>query len=496
MSRKKFFVKSIKNITELINNLLEKNLNKLNLKNLSFLLKSKKIILSFVALFVIFLSYLLLPTFYNITEVSKELKTEIQNKFDLNFKFSQNIKYNFFPRPHFIIADSIISDNEIEISKISKLKIFVSLDNLFTLKNIEVSDLIFENANFNLNKKNYIFFNQLLNTSFKDRSLTINNGNVFFRNLENEVLFINKILKMKYYYEPKESKNIFYSDNEIFNIPFSIKSFFNEDKSKIFSQINFNHVKFKIDNELNLRKKQKIGKSNLILKNLKLIAEYQVDKNSFNFKIFDKLDQRNVNYEGQLNFKPFYASLKGDLDKINLNHLFGSGAIIAQLLKTEIFNNENINFKLNLKAKNAFNNSNFRNIYINSKIQEGLIDTDKTKFEWRDFADFELFESLIYVKNGELVLDGKLKINVKDYNKFYTFFVTPKNYRNEIKLIDLNFTYNFEKKIAELNDIKIDNKININVNKILNKIIIKKDNLQNKIYFKNLLNKAIKSYAG
>ena len=95
-----------------------------------------------------------------------------------------------------------------------------------------------------------------------------------------------------------------------------------------------------------------------------------------------------------------------------------------------------------------------------------------------------------------MVLDGKLKINVKDHNKFYTFFVTPKNYRNEIKLIELNFTYNFEKKIAELNDIKIDNKININVNKILNKIIIKKDNLQNKIYFKNLLNKAIKSYAG
>ena len=229
---------------------------------------------------------------------------------------------------------------------------------------------------------------------------------------------------------------------------------------------------------------------------MKLIAEYKIDKNSFNFQIFDKLDQQKINYEGQLNYKPFYASLKVDLDKINLNHLFGSGAIIVHLLKTEIFNNENIDFKLNLKAKNVFNNSNFRNIFINSKIQEGLIDTDKTKFEWRDFADFELFESLIFVKNESLVLDGKLKINVKDYNKFYTFLLTPKNYRNEIKQIDLNFTYNFEKKIAELNDIKIDNKINQNVNEILKDVIIKKDNLQNKIYFKNLLNKAIKSYAG
>ncbi len=103
---------------------------------------------------------------------------------------------------------------------------------------------------------------------------------------------------------------------------------------------------------------------------------------------------------------------------------------------------------------------------------------------------------MIFVRNGELVLDGKLNININDYNKVYKFLLTPKNYRNQIKQIDLNFTYNFDQKIAELKDIKIDNKINENVNKILNNVILKKDDLQNKIYFKNLLNKAIKSYAG
>ena len=70
------------------------------------------------------------------------------------------------------------------------------------------------------------------------------------------------------------------------------------------------------------------------------------------------------------------------------------------------------------------------------------------------------------------------------------------NYRNKIQKIDLNFTYNFDQKVAELKDIKIDDKFNQNVNKILNNVILKKDDLQNKIYFKNLLNEAIKSYAG
>ena len=74
--------------------------------------------------------------------------------------------------------------------------------------------------------------------------------------------------------------------------------------------------------------------------------------------------------------------------------------------------------------------------------------------------------------------------------------MTPKNYRNRIKKIDLNFTYNFDQKIAELKDIKIDNKINQNVNQILSNVVLKKHDLQNKIYFKNLLNKAIKSYSG
>ena len=180
MSKTNFFVRYFKNINNFINNLLEKNLNKLNFKNLSFLLKNNKIILTFVALFVIFISYLLIPTFYNQNDVSKELKNDLQTKFDLNFKFSKNIKYNFFPKPHFLITDSKILNNEKEISKISKLKIFISFDDLFSLKNIGIKDLILENANFHLNTKNYDFFIKLLDQNFKNGNLIIKNSNVFF----------------------------------------------------------------------------------------------------------------------------------------------------------------------------------------------------------------------------------------------------------------------------------------------------------------------------
>ncbi len=496
MSKTNFFVKHLKNINIFINNLLEKNLNKLNFKNLSFLLKNNKIILTFVALFVIFISYLLLPTFYNQEDISKKLKNELQSKFDLNFKFSENIKYNFFPKPHFKITDSIILNNKQEISKISKLKIFISFDDLFSSKNIKVRDLVLENANFYLNTKNYRFFVELLNRSFQDGDIIINNSNIFFKHIGDEVLFITKILKMKYYFDLKELKNIFYSENEIFNIPFSVESYFSEDNKKNLSTINLNLMKLNIENELIFENDKIIGKSKFNLNKIKRLLDYKIRKNSFDFHLFDKIDQPDVTYKGKFNFKPFFVNLEGKLDEINFNYLFGNNAIVAQLLKTEIFNNKNIDLKLNINANSIHKNSNFKNIKLNSKIQDGLIDTDKTKFEWRDIADFELFESLIFVRNGELVLDGKLKIKVKDYNEIYKFLLTPKNYRNRIDQIDLNFTYNFDQKIAALKDIKIDNKINQNVNKILSNIIIKKDDLQNKIYFKNLLNEAIRSHAG
>ena len=77
----------LKNINYLINNLLEKNLNKLKFNNLSNLARSNKIILSFVALIFIFVSYLLVPSFYNKTQVSNKIKYELSENLNLDFTF-------------------------------------------------------------------------------------------------------------------------------------------------------------------------------------------------------------------------------------------------------------------------------------------------------------------------------------------------------------------------------------------------------------------------
>jgi len=159
-------------------------------------------------------------------------------------------------------------------------------------------------------------------------------------------------------------------------------------------------------------------------------------------------------------------------------------------------NNTNIDFKLSISANKVKNFENFTNIFLKSKIQEGLIDLDQTKFSWKNHANFVLADSLIYVKNGKLVLDANSEIKLINLDEIYKFLITPKNLRKKINKMNINFTYLFDEKTLNINDIKADGITDKNFLNNLNEINLKENSLQNKILFKNLLNNAIKSYAG
>ena len=183
------FVKILKNISKSINSLLERNLNKLKFDNLKIVASNNKIILTVVALFILFISYILVPTFYKQSDISRELKNELLSKLNLDFIFTQNLKYNFFPRPHFISKESVIIENQKNIAEIDKIKIYVSLDNLFSTENLHINEVILENTNFELNNKNYNFFTKILDNNFVNINFKIKNSNIFFIFTEHYMLF-------------------------------------------------------------------------------------------------------------------------------------------------------------------------------------------------------------------------------------------------------------------------------------------------------------------
>ncbi len=487
MTKSKQFVKSLKNINKLINSLLERNLNKLKLDNIKILASNNKIILTFVAVFVFFVSYLLLPTFYKQADISKELKNELLSKFKLDFTFTQNLNYNFFPRPHFVSKESNIVENKKNIADIKRIKIYVSLDNLFSLKNFTITEVILDKVNFEINNKNNNFFIKILNNI---------NSNIFFRNLTNEVLFINKIENLKYFYDQNEAKNVLLSENEIFNTPFSLKVINYEDEKKIFTNLNLDFAKLRIENVFDYEDDIKLGSANLFFNKKKSKINYKTNKNFFEFSYFDEFDKEKFLYNGKLNFKPFYSTFEGNAEEINISHLFGTNAIIAELLRTGIFNSTNIDFRLNINANKIQNKRNFINLILKSKIEEGLIDIDNTQIEWKNNSIIKLTDTLIFVKDGKLFLDGKAEINIKNTKNIYKFLLTPKNFRKNIKKIDFRFSYIFDEKVVILNDVIIDGKYNQNVNEKLNNIYFRGSDMQNKIFFKNMTNDLLKAYAG
>ena len=496
MIKIKYFIKFINKTYLTINKLIKNNLNKLNINYFSKITKSNKFILSTLVLTILFLSYLSIPNIHNKNEISKELNYQLQKKFNLNFNLSKNIKYKFFPRPHFIFKNSSILKNQSIVSQIEELKIFISLSNLFSLKNFEVQNLIIKKSNFNLNNQTYNFFIELLDGNFQNSEITIKNSNVFFKNKNNEVLFINKILNMKYFHDNKNLQNKIISNNEIFNLPYSIELKKDDIKKKIFFKLNLDYLKFNINNELDLNSEVKKGLVNFISNKNKFKATYSMDKNIFIFNLFDNLENSNFLYEGEINFNPFYSKLTATIKKINLFYLFDSNGLIHQFLKSEILNNKNLNLNLNFYAGKSSNFRDFKNIFFNSKIQEGFIDIDNTKFSWKDSVDFLLQDSLIYVKDGELILDAKLDLTIKNTDTIYKFLLTPKNLRTELKKIKANFVYNFDQKIINLDNIIIDDNSDKKVNEILKNFIFKRNKLQNRVYLKSVINKALAFYPG
>ena len=181
---------------------------------------------------------------------------------------------------------------------------------------------------------------------------------------------------------------------------------------------------------------------------------------------------------------------------MNANQILNSENFFVQLLKTELLNNKNLNINAKIKAEQIVPFNDLNNLILNFNIKEGLVDINQSKFSWLDYVNFQISDSLLYVKDNNLVLDGNILIDVYDVNEFYKFFQTPRNYRKEIKEIRFNFVYNFDQKISNLNNIEIDGNNNQQINQVLNQIISKETFLQNRVYFKNLINKAIKFYAG
>ena len=493
--------KFFKKFSFLISSLYIKNTKKLNFNEkktvISQFVSAKRVFVAFIIFVILGFSYLSVPVFYDESKIENEIKSQLLKSYNINFKLSKNIKYGIFPRPNYKFKDvQIFNDQNREFADVETLKINLKMSNFFSVKKLKIKEVFFKNAKFEMNKKNFDFFFNLLESDFSKSNIKILDSYIFFKNDQDEVLLINKIKQMNYYYDKKKIQNILIVKNEIFNIPYYLEFYNDKDKKKIFSKININILKSSFESEYDYRENLKKGLINIKNDKNKSQINFTLSEEKLIFDLSDKMSDRNFKYNGEINLKPFYFDFSGKLKKISLDHFISSNSILLQFLKTETLNNQNLNITSTIKAKKILPYQKLINFLLNVRIKEGLIDIDESNFSWSNFADFEISESLIFLNDNNLALDGKMRIKVRDYDEIYKFFQTPRNHRKEINDLEFLFNYNFDQEIISISDLKIDNQSNKKVGEILKNLVTQENALQNRIYLKNLINSAIKAYAG
>ena len=496
MSKDNQFAKKLTKQFLSINSLIESYFNSLNLflqnlKKRKFI-NNNKVFLTFAVLLVLVLSYFSLPTFFDKNLIQSKIKNHISKKYNIDIKFNEEIIYTFFPKPHFSAKNVSIFRDTKNIANIKNFKILISVNNFFSFNNILVKDLILNKADFNLQIEDLSFFQDLLSLEPNENEILIKNSNIFFNNKDEEVLFINKIKSSKFFYDLKNFQNVFLSKNEIFNLPFKFSIKNDKFNKTIITNFNSKKIRLNVVNEINYYEETKKGILDIRLINKNTNLNYHLKKNSINFNN----SNGDNSYKGVIDFKPFYFFANFSYDGLSTKNLLNDNSILIDLIKTEIFNNKNLNANINFNLKDITNINELNNLILKIYIQEGELNFSDTSLMWK--KDLKIFfkETFLNYDDNEIKFIGKIFLNFKNIDNFYKSFQIPKNSRKKIDKVDFDFIYNLEKKTFSFDNVRIDGVENKNLKKYLDKFNLSKKIISNKIAFKNFVNNFFNAYAG
>ena len=496
MSRHNLLNKKIKKQILSINDLFENIFNKLkyfksNYKKI-LLNKNNRVFLFVGILVILTLSYLSLPSFYNKETVRSEIKNQLLKNYNIGLKLENEINYSFFPSPHFFIKNPIIIREKKEIGKTKNLRVFIDGGNLLAINEINIRNLVFEKTDFNIYLEDFVFFENLLKTEPNDNSISFKKSNIFFKNKDDEILFINKIFNSKFYYDSKNLQNVLVSKNEVFNVPFKITLRNDKFNKEFLTKFDSNKIRLNIENIIDYENKSKKGIMDILFINKTTTLEYELDQNSLNFFSFNNKNS----YKGTIDFKPFYFAAEFNYEGLSTKNLFDENFIFIDLINSELLNNKNFSANLNVNIKNITNVNELNDLQLKIFIEDGNINFSNSKIKWKDNLEIILDESVLLIDNDGANLVGTTIFNFDDVNTFYTSFQILKKNRKKIKQMQLDYIYNFNTKSITFENPRIDGKQNQKLDEFLNIFNSEQDRIFNKITFKNFMNNFFNAYAG
>tara|TARA_B110000196_G_scaffold318681_1_gene334641 strand:+ start:685 stop:2208 length:1524 start_codon:yes stop_codon:yes gene_type:complete len=503
---KKKFNKIVKYFNYIINLILLKKTNKS--KNKSFnkirfkISNFNKYLITLISILFVYLFYLTLPSLYNKTWVQNTIEKKLLNEFKINFSISSQISYEILPSPHFTIKNVKIIDgalnNPKELAEIRNLKIYISQKNIFNKNKLEIKSILIDDANFLLQENNFDFFSKFLNKKFLKKKINITNSNIFFKNFNEETIFITKISKLSLFYDDLKLINQILLQSEVFNIPFKLNMEKDLNKKNII-RVHSEKLKLKFQNQSIKDNNIINGLNELSFLNKKLISKYELKDNILSFtSVNSQWPNNKIDYNGKLNFQPFNLNLEINLEKVYLMKLLNSDSIFFELIKSKKLFHDNLTSTIIFNSPNILDNKILNELKINFKIVNGEISLDHSYILSKAIGLLKLSNSKLILDDDNLVFNSNFNLSIKNSKSFFFFFQTPKKIRKQIKNISFNLNFAFLNNELEVNSFKIDGlELNQEIKEILSTFNETKNNqIDNLIMFKSLINKIFAAYDG
>ena len=488
--------KTIKNFNNLVQRTIFKVENKTNSTfNIS---NFNKYLITVIALLFITLFYLLIPILYDKTWLQSNLESKLLNEFKVDLSTSADISYRILPAPHFLIRDSkiLIDDGEKKksIAEIKNFNVFLDQLSFFDKEKMSIKKVVINDANFTLLRNDLKILNNLSNKEFSKKEIQVNNSNIFFRNNLQEIIAIIKIDKATSFFEDKKSFNFINLKGEIFNTPFNLLS---ETKINQSQKIDIDVKKLKLNflNESFIKNELISGENNISFLNSKIITKYSAEDKLIIFKSDNsRLDNSQINYNGELSINPFDLNLNIRLDNYKISNLFIINPILIEFIKSGLLFN-NISIKNSIIVNSNNQKEIFQNAQINLNIVNGKFNLNNTIFTNNKIGLFELKNSNLFLKDNNIILNTDILFEIKNSDALFSILNTNKQSRKDIKNILVNLNYDYLRNQIKFNNIKIDN--NEVSDQFLNVIEnLTDNNLNNLVKSKRLINKLLNIYEG
>ncbi len=489
-------IKKIKKQILSINTEIENSFNKLryfkkNYKKIIFN-KDNRVFLISATLILIVLTYLLIPTSYNKTLIKSELKNHILKKYDIKIKFNKDIRYGLLPRPHFTSKNLSIFNGKEEIGIVDDFKAYIQISKFFRIDKIFIEDLVLKNGDFYFKKKDFLFLKKLLETEPNEKKIIIKNSNIFFKDKNDEVIFINKIFNSKIYYDLKNLKNILKSKNEIFNISYNLEIKNDKFEKNFLTKFDSHKIRLNLENNFDYDKESKSGKLDILFINKNTSLKYDLKKNKITFISNDV----NNSYDGLIEIKPFYFDAKFNYNGLSLKNFFEQDTLIVNLIRSEIFNNKNLNGNIKINFKDITNISELNNLFLNIEVTEGKINFSGSNIKWKEDLTINLSEGYLNYDESQINLEGKINFEFKDIDNFYRSFQIKKIDRKKIDKIEMYFLYDFNRNKVILSNPMIDGNSNLNIEGYVENFNSIESDIFTRVKFKNFVSNFFAAYAG